>query len=190
MKADLSKLEVKVLYHDDMWQTIKNVTITTIGKDKGKYPDSVWKHKMLMAEHSPIRIGHIVVKVYNCPSFVIGHLVRHVHITPFVSTMRSDRNDYDEVPNRNTLQSAAFDINFQSFIDISRKRLCNCASYETRYVWSKILEAIKDIEPELYNVCVPQCIRYGHCYEVFGCQYYKTKAFEKRLEEYRKGINE
>lgn len=190
-KADLSKVRVEVKWHEDMWQSIKDATLTTIGKDKGKYPDSEWKRKLLMAEHSPIRIGHVIIKIYDAPQFVHGHLVRHHNgVTPFVSTLRSDRNDYDEVPNRNTLQSATYDINFQAFISISRKRCCTCASYETRYVWNKVLETIKEIEPELYSVCVRECVYRGFCPEMFGCNYHKTKAFEKELEEYRNGINE
>ena len=188
-KPDLSKFYVEVRWHEDMWQTIKNETMTTIGKNKGKYPDSKWKTEILMAEHSPIRMGHIVIKLHNVPSFVIHHLVRHVHITPFVSTFRSDRNDFDEIPNRHTLQDASFDVNFQSFIDMSKKRLCSCASEETRYVWGKVLEAIKPYEPELYNVCVPMCVYRGHCSEMFGCGYDKTDAFKERLSEYRNLIH-
>lgn len=189
-KPDISKVKVEVKWHEDMWQTIKDATLTTIGKDKGKYPDSKWKQEILMAEHSPIRIGHIIIKVHNAPQFVHGHLVRHnIGITPFVSTLRSDRNDYSEVPNRNTLQSATYDINFQAFINVSKKRLCNCASYETRYVWNLILEEIKHIEPELYNVCVRECVyRNGLCCEFYSCKYNKTDEFKKELAEYRKNI--
>lgn len=71
LKADLTKLKVEVRWHEDMWGVIKNATMTTIGKDKGKYPDSEWKRKMLMGEHSPIRIGYFVIKIYNCPQFVM-----------------------------------------------------------------------------------------------------------------------
>ena len=186
-KPDLSKVQVEVKWHEDMWQAIKDATLTTIGKDKGKYPDSAWKIKMLMAEHSPIRIGHIIIKIKNCPSFVITHILRHsIGVVPFISTFRSDRVDYDEVPNRNTLQDATFDINFQAFINISRKRLCNCASYETRYVWQKVLEAIKGIEPELYAVCVPECVRRnGMCPEFKSCSYNKTEKFEAELAHYQ-----
>ena len=53
-KPDLSKLRVEVRHYTDMWQAIKDATMTTIGKDSGKYPDEVWKSKLLMAEHSPI----------------------------------------------------------------------------------------------------------------------------------------
>lgn len=184
--VDLSKVRVEVKWHEDMWQVIKDATMTTVGKDKGKYPDSRWKRDILMAEHSPIRIGHIIVKIYNAPQFVHGHLVRHhIGVTPFVSTLRSDRNDYDEIPNRNTLQDAEYDINFQACINMSRKRKCSCASYETRYVWNKVLEAIKPYEPELYSVCVKECIYRGFCPEMFSCKYDKTEAFKKELEEYR-----
>lgn len=92
-KPDLSKLRVEVRHYEDMWQTIKNATMTTIGKDKGKYPDSQWKKDILRAEHSPIRLGYFIIKIYNAPQFVHGHLVRHhVGVTPFISTLRSDRN--------------------------------------------------------------------------------------------------
>ena len=190
-KADISKVRVEVKWHEDMWQTIKDATMTTIGKDTGKYPNSEWKRNLLMAEHSPIRIGHIIVKIYDAPQFVHGHLVRHHNgVTPFVSTLRSDRNDYNETPDRNTLQSATYDFNFQAFINISRKRKCNCASYETRYVWDKVLEAIKDIEPELYSVCVRECVYRGHCPEIFPCGFDKTEPFNKELNGYLNWSND
>ena len=189
-KADLSKVRVEVKWHEDMWQAIKDATMTTIGKDTGKYPDSKWKRELLMAEHSPIRIGHIIVKIYDAPQFVHGHLVRHHNgVTPFVSTLRDDRNDYDEVPNRNTLQSATYDINFQAFINMTRKRDCSCASYETRYVWNKVLEAIKPYEPELHSVCVKECVYRNFCPEMFSCGYCNTEAFKKEVEAYRNGTN-
>lgn len=185
-KPDLSKVRVEVKWHEDMWQVIKDVTMTTIGKEHGKYPDSQWKRKLLLGEHSPIRLGHMVIKIYDAPQFVHGHLVRHHNgVTPFVSTLRSDRVDYDELPNRNTLQDAEYDINFQAFINISRKRLCTCASYETHFVWRKVLEAIKPYEPELYSVCVRECVyRNGLCPEVFSCEYNKTHDFQVELEQY------
>lgn len=123
-KVDLTKLKVEVRWHEDMWRAIKNATMTTIGKDKGKYPNSEWKRKMLMGEHSPIRIGCFLIKIYNCPQFVHGHLVRHqMGITPFISTLRSDRNNYDDIPNRYTLQDGEYYLNFQAIINISRKSL-------------------------------------------------------------------
>jgi hypothetical protein len=190
-KADVSKVRVEVRWHQDMWQEVKNATMTTIGKDSGEYPDSDWKRRLLMAEHSPIRIPQIILKVYDAPQFVHGHLVRHSNgVTPFVSTLRNDRNDYDEIPNRHTLQSAEYSFNLQAFINMTRKRDCSCASYETRFVWNKILDAIADLEPELRSVCVKECVYRGFCPEMFSCKHHKTKAFEQELREYRRGINE
>lgn len=189
-KADLSKLRVEIVWKQDMWQIIKNAALFTIHKRKGKYPDTNWKRRILKAEHSPIREGKIIINVYNCPQFVHGHLVRHFNGTqPYIASLRSDRADYDEVPNRNTLQDGEYSIGFQAAINISRKRLCRCASYETRYVWQKILEAIKEFEPELYSECVPECVyRNGLCPEMFSCGYNKTEAFKKELKEYIKGF--
>ena len=41
--------------HDDNWQDIKDSAMNTVGKTTGKYPDSEWKRKLILSEHSPIR---------------------------------------------------------------------------------------------------------------------------------------
>ena len=190
-KPDLSKVRVEVRHYADMWQAIKDATMTTIGKNAGRYPSSEWKEKLIRAEHSPIRIGYFIVKIYNAPQFVHGHLVRHhVGVTPFISSLRSDRAEYDETPNRNTLQDGEYLFDFQSIINISRKRLCTCASYETRYTWNKVLDEIKKYEPELVKKCRRECIYRGFCPEMFSCGYDKTGEFEKELKEYRHGTTE
>ncbi|MFQ3674971.1 MAG: thymidylate synthase ThyX, partial [Endomicrobiia bacterium] len=80
--------------------------------------------------------------------------------------------------------------NAQAIINISRKRLCNQAAKETREAWKMLLETIKEQEPEIYKVCVPDCIYRGWCYEFKSCGYHKTPEFVERLKEYRAGINE
>ena len=163
---DMSKIKVEVRWHEDMWQEIKNDAMFTIGKDSGKYPNSNWKSDILLSEHSPIRTGRLIINCYNVPSFVISHLVRHnVGFTPFVSSLRDDRATYDIVPDRNTPNSVRFDGNFQSFINITRRRECTSASKETREFWNKVLLAIKEFEPELYSRCVRECIYRGGCPE-------------------------
>ena len=165
-KADLSKMKVEVKWHEDMWQEIKNNAMFTIGKDIGKYPDSQWKKDILMSEHSPIRSGRLIINCYNVPSFVIGHVVRHnIGFTPFVCSLRSDRAVYDKVPDRNTLNALRFDGNFQSFINISRKRKCTSASEQTRKFWEIVLLAVNKFEPELHDRCVRECIYRGGCPE-------------------------
>lgn len=159
-------MKVEVAWHIDMWQEIKNDAMFTMHKSTGKYPSSEWKQKMLKAEHSPIRTGELIINCYDVPSFVIGHIVRHnIGFTPFVASLRSDRADYVNVPDRNTPNCVRFNGNFQSFINISRKRLCTSASKETRDFWKQVLLAVKEFEPELYEACVPECIYRGGCPE-------------------------
>lgn len=181
-KEIFSEMRVEVKWHEDMWQEIKNDAMFTIHKDSGKYPDSKWKKDILMSEHSPIRTGRLIINCYNVPSFVIGHIVRHnVGFTPFVSSLRSDRTEYDKVPDRNTPNSIRFDGNFQSFINITRKRECNSASMETRKFWDMVLLAVKEFEPELYSRCVRECIYRG------GCPEFSTKCrwWEKFCERHK-----
>ena len=163
-------MRVEIKWHNDMWQEIKDDALFTIHKENGKYPTTEWKKEILMAEHSPIRTGRLIINVYDVESFVIGHFVRHnLGFTPFVASLRNDRTGYDEIPNRNTLNNMRFDGNFQSFINISRKRYCNCASKETRDAWKMIMEEVNKFEPELYFVCVPECVYRGGCPEMLKC---------------------
>ena len=77
--------------------------------------------------------------------------------------------------------------NAQSFINISRKRLCKgCASYETRMAWEIIIEALREVDPILASVCVPECIyRGGFCPETDRCcGFNKSKAGRELLKKY------
>ena len=184
-KTDLSKMKVVIKWHEDMWQEIKDNAMFTIHKENGKYPDSKWKKGILMAEHSPIRSGRLIINCYDVPSFVIGHVVRHnLGFHPFVCSLRDDRTEYEEekVPDRNTPNGLRFDGNFQSFINITRKRECTSASYETRKFWDIVLLAVKEFEPELYSRCVRECIYRGGCPEYpKGCGWWES--FCKRYSD-------
>ena len=183
-------MKAVIKWHEDMWQEIKDSALFTIHKSNGRYPDSEWKKKILMAEHSPIRDGRIIIELYDVPSFVIGHLVRHHQgFTPFVASLRDDRTQYDKVPDRNTPNNIRFDGNFQAFINMSRKRLCNCASEKTREVWQIVKDAVVEVEPELASCMVRECVyRNGLCPEVFTCGFNKTKKFETELRDYLQGM--
>ena len=161
-------MRVEIKWHEDMWQEIKDSAMFTIHKDTGRYPDSKWKSDILMSEHSPIRVGRLIINCYDVPTFVINHLVRHnVGFTPFVSSLRDDRAEYEngKIPDRNTPNSVRFDGNFQSFINITRRRECTSASKQTREFWNAVLLEIKKFEPELYSRCVRECIYRGGCPE-------------------------
>ena len=164
-------MNIVIKWHEDMWQEIKDAALFTIHKTKGKYPDEDWKKKILLAEHSPIRTGRLIIDIYNIPSFVATHFVRHhIGIEKYVSTYRNDRVDYDEIPNRLTPVNMKIDIDFQAFINISRKRYCYQASKETRLVWIAIMSKVNEVEPELYWACTPECIYRCGCPEMFKCE--------------------
>lgn len=178
--------------HNDNWQDIKNATMNTIGKSTGLYPDSDWKRRLILSEHSPIRKMRFSWRWVNIKYWVSVHLTRHwLGITHFVKTQRTDRTGID----RNKLLQCALvnhevDANAQALINISRKRLCNCASPETREAWQSVKQEIANVEPELARCMVPDCVYRGHCYEMFSCGFHKTEEFKKQLAEYRGGINE
>lgn len=182
-------MEVRIVNYKDYWREIKDNALFTIHKKNGKYPDSKWKKEMLLSEHSPIRTGRLIVEIYDIPEFVIMHLVRHhVGFTPFVSTLRDDRVSYEngEIPNRETKNNLRFEGNFQALINISRKRLCSCASKETREVWEAVKKEISNFEPELAQCMVRECVYRGFCPEMekVSCKYCTTSEYEQELEEY------
>lgn len=178
------------------WQEVINSCNTTIGKDVcGKEPSSEWKKRILLAEHSPIRQLWIKAKWFDLMSWVSVHFVRHwLGIVHWVKSQRPDRLtdvkiDRNKEP-QDTLIQHEIDVNAQAMINISRKRLCSMAMPETREAWKAFLEQVKEVEPELYNVCVPDCVYRGYCYEYKTCGFHKTEQFKKMLEQYRKNINE
>lgn len=180
-------MNITLRNYKDNWQDVKNATMNTIGKDKGAYPSSDWKRRLLLSEHSPIRKLHIGWKWSDLKYWVSVHLVRHKYgIEHFVSTQRTDRTGIsrDEMP-QNSLVNHECEANAQALINISRKRLCHCASLETRQAWQQVKNEIALVEPELASVMVKECVyRNGLCPEMFTCGYNKTKLFEEELKEY------
>jgi hypothetical protein len=175
------------------WRDIANSANTTINKDEGiKNPSPLWKKRMLLCEHSPIRQLIIKAKWYDLKSWVSVHFVRHwLGIIHWVKTQRSDRTGIDRNSlNQDSLVNHEIEVNAQAIINISRRRLCNCASKETKEAWQSFLDSFKEQEPELYSVCIPECIYRGYCYEFNSCGYHKSKDYQNKLNEYRRNINQ
>ncbi|WP_273327511.1 thymidylate synthase ThyX [Vallitalea guaymasensis] len=183
----------KLLNVKGSWREVADSARTTINKEAGtKEPSSSWKRRMLLSEHSPIRQILINAKWYDLKYWVSVHFVRHKYgIEHWVRTQRTDRTglNRNELPQGNSVEHE-FLASTQAVINISRKRLCKQASKETREAWEDMLMTIKESQPELYKVCVPDCIYRGWCYEYKSCGYHKTKEYEKRLKKYREGINQ
>lgn len=186
-------MTVKILGIKGTWREVADSANTTIHLEAGdKEPSSKWKRRMLLCEHSPVRQHTIKCKWYDIKSWVSVHFVRHkIGIEHWVRTQRTDRTkvDRDELPQDNLIEHE-FEANVQAFINISRKRLCRLAAAETREAWQMVLDQIREQEPELYSVCVPDCVYRGYCYEYRSCGFFKTEDFGKKLSDYRNGINE
>lgn len=183
-------MEIDIFEHEDNWQGIKDATMNTIGKTTGKYPDSEWKRKLIMAEHSPIRRLKFYWRWSNIKYWVSVHLVRHkIGIEHWVATQRTDRTgiDRNEIP-QGALVNHAAEADAQAMINISRKRLCMCASSDTRKAWQKVKDNVAKVEPELASCMVRECVYRGFCPEMYPCGFSKTEAFKKELSEYRKGF--
>lgn len=186
-------MKVNLLDIKGTWRSIADSARTTIGLEAGdKEISSQWKRRMLLCEHSPTRKLLISWKWYDLKYWVSTHFVRHKYgIEHWVRTQRTDRTGVD----RNEIEQGAtveheVEANAQAIINISRKRMCNQASLETRQAWRHVIASISVDEPELASVCVPDCVYRGWCYEYKSCDYHKTEAFKERLNEYRKNIND
>ncbi len=152
------------------WVDIKNKCRTTVGKDgTDNVPSSKFKLDLLISEHSPIRLGHINFSWKGIKSWCATHWSRH-KFECFIETRRSDRTGIDRGKlSQDELVNFDGDINMQSNIDVYRKRLCFQSSNETRELAEDFKMAIKDKEPELYQVLVPNCIYRLGCPEFQMC---------------------
>ena len=179
-----------------LWKRALNAARRTIGKEPlNKEPSKSWRAKMLLAEHSPIRLVEFEWTWKDIMQWVTTHLVRHHEgCEKFVHTQRGDRRailDEYNVSSRNELpQGATNDMdmtaNAQALISISRKRLCNCASKETREAWKQVQDAIREVDPVMADKMVPECIYRGFCPEFINpCGYANTEKYQQDLKRYR-----
>lgn len=172
------------------WKRALNAARRTVGKKPlDKEPSKSWEAKILLAEHSPIRLVEYDVTFKDIKQWVTTHLVRHwLGFIPFVHSQREDRRKLevprDELP-QGALNDMDFSVNAQAMINISRKRLCNKASPETRDAWQKVVNAIGEIDPIMAEKCVPNCVYRGFCPEMESCGFVNSPKFKEALEKYR-----
>ena len=185
------KLKVTVEMVEGSWKRALNLARRTVGKSElDKEPSKDWKHKILIQEHSPIRAVEYIIHFEQIRQWVTVHLVRHwLGFIPFVHSQRQDRRvlncDRDDLP-QGSLNDMDVLANAQALINISKKRLCGKASPETRYAWTKVKYEIEEIDPEMANVMVPECIYRGFCpYGKDGCGYFDSPTGQDALKFYR-----
>ena len=201
-------MEVTVT-QDTSWNRALNAARKTWGKNKiEKEPSEEWKKMALMAEHSPIKLVEYTISFKDLRQWVGVHLLRHPFVLPFIHTQRVDKRELDEYVDKvmsilsdevkndpsfnkrdylfqGQTNDQDFVVNAQTLINISKKRLCTCASKETRDAWKAVQEAIREFDPVMASFMVPSCVYRGFCPEKDSCGYWKTKKFNKDVNDYR-----
>lgn len=167
-------LRTEILKIKGDWKEVVDDCRSTVGKESlGHEPTNKFKRSILLAEHSPIRDLSIKWRWKDIPHWVGVHWVRHKWEC-FVRTQRSDRTGVDrtKLP-QDTPQTFVGEANSQHLIDTMRKRLCRQASPETREYAEDLKAAIHEVEPELSDVLVPNCIYRCGCPEMSCCGFYQ-----------------
>lgn len=184
--------EVVNMVMSTTWKRALNAARRTIGKEPiDKEPSKSWEAKILLAEHSPIRLVEYEWTWKDLKQWVSVHFARHHEgCEKFIHTQRGDRRKLD-VPRDELPQGSLNDMdmvaNAQALINISRKRLCSCASPETRTAWKQVKEAIRQIDPVMADKMVPECVYRGFCPEwIKNCGYCNSEKYKKERETYLK----
>lgn len=167
-------MKTEILKVKGDWQEVVDDCRSTVGKESlGHEPSSKFKKMILIAEHSPIRDISVRWAWKSIKYWIAMHWKTH-HWESKVSTQRTDRTgvNRDDLPQA-TLVNFTGEANCQHLIDTMRKRLCYQASAETRRYAEDLKKAIKDFQPELSDVLVPNCVYRGGCPEMNCCGYYE-----------------
>lgn len=163
---------------EDDWMEVKRRALITCWKQPVNMPDSVWKHKILEARHSPIRYLMYSFLIDGIPSNTATHFARHVHAQPYISSLRNDRQEFmdgDTAP-RNTPVNMILDVNAEELMVMANKRLCKKAAESTRKVMQEMCRVVIAATPEFCGLLVPMCKYHGGvCHEMQPC-----KEIEKR----------
>lgn len=163
MKTEITKIKGD-------WMEVASDCRSTVGKPPLDHEPSVdFKKKILLAEHSPIRDISIKWTWHGIKSWVATHWSRH----KFEKYIKSQRSDRTGIPRDKLPQDAPVDFtgdaNVQALIDTMRKRLCRQSSTETRQYAEDFKAALHEVEPEIADVLVPQCVYRAGCAEMKPC---------------------
>jgi hypothetical protein len=180
------------------WEEVVNDCRATVAKGElGREPSREFKRSILISEHDPIRDIEVKFRWASIPYWVAMHWKTHI----WRSRTNTQRNDRQENYDRNKApQDSPVDLigdpNVQHLIDTWRKRLCYMASKETQYLAEDLKWTLRDTEPEISDVLVPNCIYRCGCPEHKGCGWYQAVVrkypdlastdIQKRYDAYNK----
>jgi hypothetical protein len=163
-------MKTEILKIKGDWMEVASDCRSTVGKPPLDHePSTEFKRKILLAEHSPIRDISVKWTWRGIKSWVATHWSRH----KFEKYIKSQRSDRTGIPRDKLPQDAPVDFtgdaNVQSLIDTMRKRLCRQSSPETRQYAENLKAALHEVEPEIADVLVPQCVYRAGCAEMKPC---------------------
>lgn len=173
-------MKTEILKIKGDWEEVVNDCRATVAKEElGREPSVKFKRSILISEHDPIRDIEIKFRWRNIPYWIAMHWKTHIWRSR-TNTQRNDRQtDYDrnKAPQDSPVDFIG-DPNVQHLIDTMRKRLCMMASRETRQYAGDLKAAIHEVEPEIADVLVPNCIYRCGCPENSGCRFYANLVKE------------
>lgn len=165
------------------WLDVKNECRNTVNKEASNIEATKeFKRKILISEHSPIRLVKIKWRWEKIKSWISVHFARHwLGWDKWISTQRDDRTgiDRDKAPQDSPVNYDG-EANAQACINVARYRLCYQAHPQTRKYMEDFKIAINQFESEVSNVLVPNCI-----YR-FGCPEFKTCGYIKKFMNWAK----
>ena len=160
------------------WVDVKNECRNTVNKEySDTEPTTTFKKNLLISEHSPIRLIEIKWRWQGIKSWISVHFARHwLGWDKWISTQRDDRTGIDRNKSaQDTPVNYDGKGNAQALINVSRYRLCvGCPHAETRRYMEDLKVSIKEYEPELSDVLVPNCIYRAGCPEFKSCGYWES----------------
>lgn len=170
-------MKTKINRIDGNWKIVKNKCRRTVNKDATDIePTKEFIRMILISEHSPIRLINVDWTWRDIEYWLSTEWSRH-KFEKFISTQRDDRTS-DGIPRDDKPQGAkvTFDgyANAQQLIDSFRKRLCHCSHPKARELAEDFKRALHEVEPELADVLVPNCIYRCGCPEPTCCGIFKA----------------
>lgn len=153
------------------WEEVVNDCRATVKKPPlGHEPSNEFKRRILIAEHDPIRDIIVKFRWPNIPYWIAMHFKTHI----WRGRTNSQRNDRQAQYDRTKAPQDApidfiGDVNGQHGIDTSRKRLCYQAAKDTREYWEDLKIATHEVEPEISDSWVPNCVYRCGCPEMTKC---------------------
>lgn len=194
------KVKTQIQKVDCDWLDVKNECRNTVNKDATQVDATAeFKNKLLISEHSPIRLLSVKWRWEGIYSWVSVHFARHwLGWDKWVSTQRADRTGVNrDKQSQDTPVNMDIRANAQALINVARFRLCYQASPETRSCMENLKVSIGENELEIADVMVPNCVYRCGCPEFGSCGFWEKFVdsvenkddlldINKRYEHYNK----